>query len=309
MVRTLEAVADAGRALVFGIGGGGDVVSTLPTVRLLELLDVEVLIGGVTWIPVPRDVRPGPRSLDELVDVDVLAERVARVTPASETVDGVALAEAGVAGAVDNEVLALDISAGTDPLVASVGRLVDDRGIDLVIGVDAGGDALAVGHEPGLRSPLSDAIGLALLTRVTTETLLGVIGYGSDGELTHAELADAVSTLAAQDALLGAWGITTDVRRELEGILERVETEASRLPVEAAAGRFGERSIRGGRRRVTTTPTSPITLYFDPVAVADRSELVTPVAEAPTLAAAVDALHARGLTTEFDLERERLDGP
>lgn len=307
MVETLEAITDAHRALVFGIGGGGDVVSTIPTARFLELFGTEVTIGGATWIPVPRDVRPGPRSIDELEAIDRLEDRVAVVGPDSRTIDGVTLPEASIAGMVDNDVLALDISAGVEPLTASLTTVVDEIGFDVVIGIDAGGDVLAVGDEPGLRSPLTDAVGLGVLTRLPIDTLVGVHGFGSDGELTHVELTEAFADLASADALLGSWGITPAIRVELEAILEVVETEASRIPVEAAAGRFGERSIRGGRRLATASPSSMVTFFVDPTAVAARSTFVEPVAAAPTLEAAADTLRARGLSTEFDLEAERLD--
>lgn len=306
-METLEAAGSLDRALVFGIGGGGDVVSTIPTARLLERLGVEVLVGGVTWIPVPRDTRPGPRPIDELVDIERLAPRVGRVSPTTATVDGVSLAETTVAGSLDIEVLALDVSAGVDPLAASLTSVAEARDIDLVVGVDAGGDVLALGDEPGLRSPLTDAVGLGVLSQLDVETLLGVLGYGSDGELTHDELAGAFQSLAAAGGYLGAWGITPQTRHELEHILESVETEASRLPVEAAAGLLGERSIRGGRREVFLTPASTVTYYFDPAVVIERSTLVGPVAQAATLEAAADALRRRGLQTEFDLEQARLD--
>lgn len=306
-MESFEAAGAAETALVFGIGGGGDVVSTVPTARLLECLGVEVTLGGVIWIPVPRDVRPGPRSLDELTAVEPLGDRVAAVTAETTTVDGVTPAEADVAAAVDNDVLALDISGGVSPLAADLAEVVAALDIDLVVGVDAGGDALAVGDEPGLRSPLTDAVGIGVLDALSVDTVLGVIGYGSDGELTNDELDEAFADLAAVDAYLGAWGLSPDVRHELETILEHVETEASRLPVEAAAGRLRTVSIRGGRREATVSPASTITFYFDPAAVAQRSTIVEPVRTAASLEAASTALADRGLVTEFDLERDRLE--
>lgn len=306
MIDTLEDLDSVEHALVIGIGGGGDIVSTLPSGRLLELLGAEVTLGGVTWIPVPRDVRPGPRSMDELKHIERRQPRLASVSPDSETIDGVSLPEASIADTVGNEVLVLDITAGVDPLVDSLDAYIAETGIDLVVGVDAGGDALAVGTEPGIKSPLADAVGLAVLDGVSVDAILGVIGFGSDGELTHGELEEAISELAIEDALLGAWGITPRVRREVETILERVETEASRIPIEVARGQLGPRTIRDGRRQVDTTPATPITYYFEPSAVIERSTLVDPVADASDLEAAADALRDRGLTTEFDLEEERL---
>ncbi|MBS7247079.1 MAG: DUF1152 domain-containing protein, partial [Candidatus Freyarchaeota archaeon] len=47
---SLERLAEsAKKALVLGIGGGGDVLGAFPTGRYLELLGVEVILGGVGW--------------------------------------------------------------------------------------------------------------------------------------------------------------------------------------------------------------------------------------------------------------------
>ena len=60
-METLEACFSADRALVFGAGCCGDVVSGIPTARLLELHGVDVILGGVAWERVVVDPRPGPR--------------------------------------------------------------------------------------------------------------------------------------------------------------------------------------------------------------------------------------------------------
>lgn len=307
MVKTLEAVAEFDRALVFGIGGGGDIVGAYPTAGLIDLLGVDVILGGVAWERAPRDARPGPRSLDELTHIEPIADRVAYVTPETATTDGVHLAEAGVRGTVDIPTVVLDVSAGHQPLAASLNAVCVDLGIDLVIGVDAGGDVLATGSEPGLRSPISDAIGLLTLTEVDVASLVGMVGYGSDGELTHAELAAATSELADQGAVLGAWGITPRIRRTLERLVEAVDTEASRIPLEAALGAFGRTTIRDGARTVTVTPASIVTYYFDPHAVVHRSTVADVIAEADTIENAATRLRERGIHTEFDTEREARD--
>ncbi|MFW6153321.1 MAG: DUF1152 domain-containing protein, partial [Halobacteriota archaeon] len=125
MIDTLEEVSLADRALVFGIGGGGDVVGAIPSARLLQQFGLEVVLGGVAWQPVPRDVRPGPRSLDELTDVDVLGSHVGVASGTTETVDGVAMAEGDVAALVDEPVLVLDITDGPHALVDSLEEVLD----------------------------------------------------------------------------------------------------------------------------------------------------------------------------------------
>lgn len=307
MITSLEEVAHAERALVFGIGGGGDIVGAIPTARLLQQFGLAVYFGGVAWQPVPRDVRPGPRSLDELTDVETLSDHVAVAGPGTETVDGVAIAEGDVAALVDDPVLILDITEGPHALARSLDAALDELEVELVIGVDAGGDVLARGTEPGVRSPLTDATGLIVLEELDRSTLVGVIGYGSDGELTHEELSDALAEVAGRDGLIGAWGLTPRVRTELETILESVATEASRLPVLAARGRFGEHDIRDGRRTARIGPASTVTFYLDPAVVADRSHIVEVVRSATDLTDAADALQEAGIHTELEAERRRLD--
>ncbi|MFW6449389.1 MAG: DUF1152 domain-containing protein [Halobacteriota archaeon] len=307
MIDTLEEVSLADRALVFGIGGGGDVVGAIPSARLLQQFGLEVVLGGVAWQPVPRDVRPGPRSLDELTDVDVLGSHVGVASGTTETVDGVAMAEGDVAALVDEPVLVLDITDGPHALVDSLKEVLDELEIDLVVGVDAGGDVLARGTEPGVRSPLTDATGLVVLEAIARPSLVGVIGYGSDGELTHDELDEALAEVAARDGLIGAWGLTPRVRDELEGILESVETEASRLPVLAVRGHFGTHDIRDGRRTAAIGPASTVTFYLDPEVLADRSLIVEVVRSVTNLEQAASRLHREGDHTELEAERRRLE--
>lgn len=308
MVATFEAFAGVDRALVFGLGGGGDVVSAVPTARLLEGFGTDVTLGGVSWIPAPRDERRGPRSIAELSRIDRIDDRVAVVSSDAATIDGVSLPEAGVDRHVDNRTLVFDMSAGARPVADSVATIVDRWGVEAVIGVDAGGDALAVGGEPGIRSPLTDAVGLTILDAVDVPAGMGVIGFGSDGELTRNELLEAFSDLADDGAMLGAWGITPRIREELSAILDDVTTEASRLPVDAARGAYGRRRVREGTASVEVGPSTPVTYYFDPNAVIDRSEIVPLVRDAPDLETAASRLRDRGIQTEFDTERARLEG-
>lgn len=62
----LEDLLGAERALVVGIGGGGDVVGAVPTARFLERHGVETLLGGIPWERPILDPTPGPYPLDRL---------------------------------------------------------------------------------------------------------------------------------------------------------------------------------------------------------------------------------------------------
>lgn len=304
---SLEALFAYDSALVFGLGGSGDVVGSIPTARLLEQHGLDVTLGGIAWEPVPKDTRPGPRSFDEIDAIEPVSETVALASGETRTADGIEFAETAVARHYHERVALIDISRGLDPVVEGIDGAAERLGIDLVVGVDAGGDVLAKGDEPGIRSPVTDGIGLVALAALDTDACLGVFGYGSDGELTLAELEERFAAIAGRDGVLGAWGLTPRVRDELEDVLEEVETEASRIPVDAARGEFERRSIRGGEVSVRLTPASPVTFYFDPATVADLSEIASRVRDATGLDDATAAFEEMGLQTEFETERRRLE--
>lgn len=304
-METLEGAFGADRALVYGIGGGGDVVGAIPTARLLEDHGVEVLLGGIPWERSIVDPTPGPYALEEIRNVERVSKAVGLATEDTRSRDGVVFAESRVAAHGATEVALVDITGGPERVARGLDEACRALDLDLVVGVDAGGDALARGTEPGIESPLADATSVAALDESITPAMLGVYGWGSDGELDGAELDEALSAVAARGGLLGAWGLTPRVTHELDEVIAVVETEASRLPVEAARGELGERTIRDGTRSLRLTAASTVTFYLSPGAVAAGSEPVSLVRGATSLGAADRALREAGYTTELAIERER----
>ncbi|MFC6764637.1 DUF1152 domain-containing protein [Natrinema soli] len=303
-METLEALFDKDRALVFGVGGCGDIVSTIPTARLLESHGVEVILGGVAWERIVVDPQPGPRHFDDITGIEQLNDAVALATGDTQTHDGIEFAETQVARHYTDDVVLINIGGGAQGVTTGIDDACDQLDIDLVVGTDAGGDVLAAGDEPGIKSPLTDAVMLAALSSLETDACLGMYGYGSDGELTLDEITDGIARAAQQDGLLGAWGLTPRIVDELETLVEVVTTEASRLPLEVARGRLGEAVIRDGERSVELTPASTVTFYLDPEAVAATSDLDDCVRKTTSFDAAQQALTDAGYDTELDLERK-----
>ncbi len=304
---SLEACFECDAALVFGIGGSGDIVGSIPTARLLERHGLDVILGGLTWEPVPKDTRPGPRSFEAIEGLERVSETVGLATEETRTHDGLEFTETAVARHYNGETILIDISPGVDAVRRGIDAAARTLDFDLVVGVDAGGDVLAKGVEPGIRSPVADGIGIVALDGLETHACLGVFGYGSDGELTPEELDARVAAIAARDGVLGAWGLTPRVREELEGVLAHVDTEASRIPLDASRGDFGPREIRNGAVTAHLSPMSPITLYFDPGPVASTSRIADAVRGTNGLDAATAALEAMGLQSEFETHRQLLE--
>lgn len=300
---TLEDSFGKSRALVFGVGGCGDIVSTIPTARLLESHGVDVILGGVAWERVVVDPQPGPRHFVDIEGIERLNESVAIATGQTQTSDGIEFAETKVARHYQDDVLLIDIGGGAAGVRTGIDDACDQLDIEFVVGTDAGGDVLAMGDEPGIKSPLTDAVMLSVLSSLEADSALGVFGYGSDGELSHEELERAFAAAAQRGGFLGAWGLTPRVVDEMASLLNLVTTEASRLPVEVAHGNLGQDTIRGGQRSVELSPASAVTFYFEPDAVANGSDLEECVHGTESFESAQQALVDAGYETELDLER------
>jgi hypothetical protein len=224
------------------------------------------------------------------------------------SVDGIEFSESRMAGHLGREVLLLDITHGPAALASGLAEAAGELGCDAVVMLDVGGDVLAHGDEPGLASPLCDAIviaaGLILTGSWDGSVIGGVYGPGCDGELTPEEVLERISELQAADALLGAWGLTPEACELVERAAEVVPTEASVQAVRCARGERGDAPIRGGRRTVQLSALGGLTFFFDPRAAAGSAlPLATAVSPAGSLEQANRALADLGVGTELELER------
>jgi hypothetical protein len=303
-----DLIRDSKHALVIGVGGGGDVVGALATARFLEFCGLHFTLGGLSWERNVYDPIPGPRKLSETRNVKALHEFVWLANAQSQTSTGVPFAEARMAQVIGREVLLVDINGGVNGVVAGLETAMKALGTDLLVGLDVGGDSLAQGHETGLRSPLADSIMLAALAELEQRgqrTIWGVFGFGSDGELTVDEIELALSRLGAAAGLLGAWSLTPKIAAELESVIKTVPTEASAIPVRCFHGAWGDHAIRRGERHVKLTPLTALTFFMSTaVLYGTLGRPAQAVRQCATLDEANDALHAIGIRTELDYERD-----
>jgi hypothetical protein len=308
MTSVFDLIRESQRALVLGIGGGGDVVGSLAIARLCESLGTEFALGGVTWERFAIDPMPGPRGIDEILGGRPLGPSALLADESTTTPEGVRFAESGMAKHLGASTVLVDVSRGTAGAVDGIAAAADALECDVAIYVDVGGDVLAHGDEPGLASPLCDAVMLAAAVGAADRVrpLGAVFGAGCDGELTAEEVLDRVAELAAANAWLGTWGLTEATASEVEAAARVVPTEASLQAVRCFRGETGETEIRDGRRRVRLTPVGALTFFFDVAMATERvAPLARAVADAGDLDAARDTLAGLGIRTELDYERSR----
>ncbi len=300
----------ARRPLVIGMGGGGDVVGALASAEHAARYDgSQPLVGGLSWERRPIDPRPGPRRETEIAGARRLAAGVLMAGPQTRIREGGTLfGESQMAAFLGRETVLVTLDGGAPGIAAGLRTAMGTLGSDLLVLVDVGGDVLAQGDEPGLRSPLCDAIMLAAGDRLAgagIPVLLGIFGLGCDAELTADEVFAQLAVVASAGGLGGMRGLTAPVAQRLEAAMALVTTEASAQAVRAFRGVSGPVTIRGGARTLQLSTAAAGTFFLDPrIACATAGRLARAVIDCPSLLAANAALNALGVRTELDLEAE-----
>jgi hypothetical protein len=310
---TPDSLRAARRPLCIGIGGGGDVVGALAAAEHCRLsYGARPVVGGVTWERRPIDPQPGPRRADEIENAGPLGPAVLAARADTRVrAGGVRFAESRMAEVLGEETVLVDPNPGPATVATGLREAAAALGCDLIALVDVGGDVLAHGHEPGLGSPLCDAVLLAagarLLRTGELPVLAGIFGIGCDGELTPDEVLERLAEVEAAGGLLGTVPLTAEIAARLEEAVAAIPTEASAMALRAFRGETGMTAIRDGRRTVDLRPIAAETHLFgvEP-AIRSAARLAAAVVDAEDLEAANEVLHALGVYTELDWERDAL---
>jgi hypothetical protein len=193
----------------------------------------------------------------------------------------------------------LDPAGGAKGIGAQIKRIAAEHHVDRVAVVDVGGDILGRPEDPGLRSPLADALVAAACAAVGVPTDVLIAGPGLDGEV------DEESVIARAGGLPPAITLTAESVAPVSLVLAWHPSEATALLVAAARGIRGTVEIREGGLPVVLTEHSADVLAAHLADVLDVSPLAKALAGCDSLSAAeqigVDMLGF----TELEHEREK----
>jgi len=298
-------------SFVFGLGGGGDVASTYIAIKYLELKGYSSIVGAITWERYVEDPLPGPICKEDLVNSKPINDVITEVYRNSYAVRNGRKVIPQIVHFLNSTKFdkgySICIKESPKRIAEQIADFSSKMNINLIVGVDAGGDVLAKGCEESLGSPLIDFVMLSSLVelkRMGFNAILATIGAGSDGELDQEYILKRISEIARQDGLIDMKGIDKETAKDMEVILSNVKTEASKIPYEAFKGLYGEIQIRGGLRKVKVTPISSIMFFLDPEVVAKTSPLYYIVKDSTSLEDANRRLNEVGIYTEYDFEKD-----
>ncbi len=297
-------------ALIIGAGGGGDVAGAMHTGLMLAYEQIPYTLCALVWERLSVDPAPGPVPLDCFRNIEHLTEHVVRVS--SQTYverEGRRFKPqiANVLEALEDSVpgIVFDPYTSLGQVAKELAEICSQYSIDVVIVVDAGGDILTTGNEETVLSPLADTYTLALAKMLQKQGLrvyIGIYGPGCDGEIPKDELFRRFSDLAKTNHFITFVGITPDIAQKLEKILEKVHTEASRLPLRAYRGETGIVKIRRGERCVSLDITCAGTYYITVEGACRINKLALLAEPSDNILKLREKLNSRGILTELDIE-------
>jgi hypothetical protein len=293
------------KALVIGIGGGADIIGTIPTKLHLESYGIKCILGGLPWERYSIDPFPGPRPFDQILNKIEINDSLCFSTGKTATDDGLFFSESKVSKILKEKIVLINIFNSSTKIAKDIIEFCEINKIDLVVGLDVGGDVIAQGHEKGLSSPLADSIMLSALKKIDKRipTKIGVLGYGSDGELKQEELNSSLSIISKNKGLLGMLGITIPASKLMKKLVSKVETDASRVPLLAFDGAYGLSPIRRGRIKVEVHPLSQATIFLKTSVVFSKISLSARlINNSSSIWESNGILLKQGFKTELDFE-------
>jgi len=293
--------------LFIALGGGGDIALTSVLALSYEKCGGKSFIGGIVWERYVVDIIPGPIKLEEFHNIVETSNDYIAVNAHSYAIRGNRIIHPQIVNAskiLNRNLYVFDIYGGPQKLAKSMEDFIRRYNIDLVIGVDVGGDSLAKGYEENLWSPLADAIGVASLAQISKPSYLALASPGADGELDHKYLYSRVQDIARLGGYIGGYILSIDDINILKEILKYVNTEASSIPLLLFREKNeNEISIRLGSRRVEIGFHNLMILLFDSQIVA-RDSIARYIYGTKDLFEAREILNELGIYTELDLEED-----
>ena len=293
-------------AVVVAIGGGGDIATAAILGESMRNSGARIVLASIVWEHSTVDPEPGPIKLDDFHFIERETENLALGLPGCYAVRAGRLVvpqACRVASVIKQPIYLLEMWRGELGLRQAINDLLQLTSCDTVVGVDVGGDVLATGFEDTVWSPLADQLGLAAIANSkANQAIVAVHSIGADGELPLDIMLERLNEVVKLGGYVWARGITREDVELLEKIVEKVETEASRVQLEVWRGKVGTIKLRGGTRTLNATILNLITFLIDARKLYTISPLARAITGTTSLKEAREKMNEMCVFTEYDLE-------
>ncbi|MEU6240766.1 DUF1152 domain-containing protein [Streptomyces sp. NPDC047024] len=284
--------------LIVAVGGGGDAVAAAMLGTALYGDTEPLVIFTYAWDRLLVDPLPGPRGARDFTGLVDLTPSVSAVPAEARPIAPAGSTLPRLASELPHTFALLDPYQGVKGVTRQLEELITHlkpKSVDLL---DVGGDILARGDEPTLKSPLADAVALAAATQVSVRVRLLVAGPGLDGELSadylRPLLGPVVHTFTA-----------TDVEPVIP-VLEWHPSEATAMLAATAPGVRGTCEIRDAGLPVPLTDEGPRVHEVGMADALSRNELARAILATVALDEAEACSREVCGFSEIDYEREKV---
>ncbi|WP_028813871.1 DUF1152 domain-containing protein [Streptomyces flavidovirens] len=257
----------------------------------------QAMIFTYAWDRLLIDPLPGPRGPGNFTRLRPITRSVQAVPADAKPVAPAGSTLPRLAAQLPHTFALIDPHHGAEGITRQLEELIEHLAPDSIDLLDVGGDILARGDEPTLRSPLGDALTLAACCRLNAPVRLLIAGPGLDGELPAEDLRDrmgpAVLTLTAEHV------------EPVSQVLEWHPSEATAMLAATARGVCGLCEIRDAGLPVPLTDEGPTIHEADLDEAIDRNQLARAVLATESLTEAEQ--HSREICgySEIDYERNK----
>lgn len=283
--------------VIVAAGGGGDAVAAAMLDAGLYGDEDRAVILTYAWDRLLIDPVPGPRGADNFTGLLPMTPAVRQVPAEARPVAPAGSTLPRLAAELPHTFALLDPHHGVEGVTRQLEELISHLSPTSIDLLDVGGDILARGDEPTLKSPLADALALAACCQVNAPVRLLVAGPGLDGELPPDDfrdmLGDLVHTFTAADV------------DRLGTVLDWHPSEATGMLAATARGARGICEIRDAGLPIHLTDESPTVHEVDLDDAVSRNQLARAIMTTETLDE-VEA-HSREICgySEIDYERNK----
>ncbi|MEU0392351.1 DUF1152 domain-containing protein [Streptomyces sp. NPDC006208] len=283
--------------LIVAAGGGGDAVAAAMLDAALYGGEGPAVVLTYAWDRLLIDPVPGPRGPADFTGLRPLTRSVRTVPAGASPIAPAGSTLPRLAAELPQTFALIDPHHGAEGITRQVEELVQHLAPESIDLLDVGGDILAKGDEPALRSPLADALTLAGCCQVNAPVRLLVAGPGLDGELAADDLRDRLGSSVLT--------LTTADVQPVSSVLEWHPSEATAMFAATARGVRGLCEVRDAGLPVPLTDEGPTVHEVDLDDALDRNALARALLATETLDEAEQRSREICGCSEIDYERDK----